>query len=71
MGPSVKSHVFDCNCTLLFLYLQTYQWFGNSNGEMNNCLLYSRHSFGVLVKYLTEKKIYLIARLSQDKLKDF
>lgn len=73
MRPSVKSHVFDCNCTLLFLYVQTYQCFGNSNGGMKNHLLYSRHSFWVWVKYLTEgkKKIYLVARLSQDKLKDF
>lgn len=66
MRPSVKN-VFDCNCTLLFSYLQTYQCFGNSNGGMKNY----RHSFWVWVKYLTEKKIYLVARLSQDKLKDF
>lgn len=71
MRPSVKSHAFDCNCTLLFLYLQTYQCFRNSNGGMNNCLLYSGHSFWVWVKYLTEKKNYLVARLSQDKLKRF
>lgn len=71
MRPSVKN-AFDCNCILLFLYLQTYQCFRNSNGGMNNCLLYSRHSFWVWVKYLTKKiKIYLVARLSQDKLKDF